>query len=208
MLVQVEEYDKAIVLAAEALRKGEIIIYPTDTLYGLGADATSEKAVEKVRKAKGRDDAKPISIICSGLGMIRECCEVSPGSEETLAGIFPGPYTAILQMKKGKLAKGLGSAETVGVRVPKYFLLLDIVRTCGFPITATSANLSGGKDPCSLPDILEKVKSKASVLIDGGKCHHSAPSTIIDLTGKEPKLLRKGAGEFPVPKSEFDPGIF
>ncbi len=208
MIISVEDYEGAVSAAADSLKEGKLVIYPTDTLYGIGADARSEDSVSKVKKAKGRDDRKPISIICSGLPMIKEYCEVEKGNEEILAEMFPGPYTAILPLKNGKLAKGLGSPDTIGVRVPKYFLLLDLVKACGFPITATSANLSGGKDPCSLQDIPEKLKKKAEILIDGGKCLHSAPSTIIDITGKEPKLLRKGAGEFPVPKSEFDPGIF
>ena len=92
----------------------------------------------------------------------------------------------------------------VGVRVPKYFFLLALIRECGFPITATSANISGGADPCSLTEVPESIKQAASVLIDGGKCFFSAPSTVVDMTGKEPKVLRQGAGkiQFKGEKSE------
>jgi L-threonylcarbamoyladenylate synthase len=203
MKIPIDEYDKALKLACEALKKGELIVYPTDTLYGVGADATSEKAVEKVKQAKGRDASKPISIICSDLLMIEKHCEVDEKTKAILSSILPGPFTVILKKKKG-LASSLAPGETIGVRVPRYFFLLALIRECGFPITGTSANESGGKDPCSLTDVPESIKQAASVLIDGGKCFFSAPSTVVDMTGKELKVLRKGAGklEFKGERSE------
>ncbi len=202
--VSVDEYDRALELACEALKKGKLIIYPTDTLYGIGADARSEEAVAEVRKAKARED-KPISIVCSGLEMIEKHCEVSGKNRDLMTEMFPGPYTAILPLKEG-LAGNLGGGKTIGVRVPEYFFLLDLVKACGFPITSTSANISGGKEPCSLEEVAKEVLGKAEIAIDGGKCFHSAPSTVVDLSGDSPKVLRQGAGKFP-PKKDFDPSV-
>lgn len=205
MIVGIDDYDRAFGLALEALRKGELIVYPTDTLYGLGADATSEKAVERAKKAKGRDDKKPISIMCSGLAMVEKYCEVSEKDRNLMANMLPGPFTVILK-SKGNLPENLGAKGTIGVRVPRYFFLLGLLKECGFPITGTSANVSGGKEPCSLADVSEEVRRHAKVIIDGGACFHSAPSTVVDMTGKEPNVLRQGAGKFP-PEKEFDPSI-
>ncbi len=206
MIISVEGYEKALELSLDALKKGKLIIYPTDTLYGLGADARSEKAVAKVREAKGRDDGKPISIVCSGLLMIEEYCTVSEKNRNLMSDMLPGPYTVVLPLKK-ELPKSLvGDGKTVGVRVPQYFFLLDLIKACGFPITATSANVSGGKEPCSLSEVPEELMKRAEVAIEGGSCFHSAPSTILDLTGEEPKVLRRGAGKFPIEK-EFDSSI-
>jgi L-threonylcarbamoyladenylate synthase len=207
MIISIGEYDRALELAFEALKNGELIIYPTDTLYGIGADATSERAVAKVRKAKGRDDKKPISMVCSGLDMIERYCIVSESNREWMMDMLPGPFTVILPTKMD-LSKSLVSGKTVGVRVPKYFFLLDLARLCDFPITSTSANIAGEADPCSLADVPEKVKKCAEVVIDGGACFYSAPSTVVDMTGKEPKILRKGAGEMPAKKGEFDATFF
>ena len=205
MIISVEEYEKALELSLVALKKEKLIIYPTDTLYGLGADARSEKAVAKVREAKGRDEGKPISIVCSGLSMIGIYCEVSEKNRDLMSKMLPGPYTVILPVKK-ELPKNLAGGKTIGVRVPQYYFLLDLIKACGFPITATSANVSGGKEPCSLSEVPKEVLKKAEVAVDGDRCFHSAPSTILDLTGEEPKVLRQGAGKFPIEK-EFDSSI-
>ncbi|MFH0818221.1 MAG: L-threonylcarbamoyladenylate synthase [Candidatus Micrarchaeota archaeon] len=204
-MIGVDEYDRALYLACEALKKGKLIIYPTDTLYGLGADARSEEAVARAREAKGRDDLKPISIVCSGLLMIEEYCEVSEKNKDIMANMLPGPYTVVLPIKGG-LAKNLSGEKTVGVRVPQYYFLLDLIKAFGFPITATSANVSGEKEPCLLSEVSKKIIERAEIAIDGGKCFHSAPSTVLDMTEKEPKVLRKGAGKFPIER-EFDSSI-
>lgn len=206
MRVSIEQFDEALAKAVEALRKGGMIVYPTDTLYGLGANATDEEAVARVGEAKGRDEEKPMSIICSGLPMIEEHCEVSPANRTVMAEMLPGPFTVVLPVKK-VLPKNL-CGKTVGVRVPKYFFLLAVIKTCGFPITGTSANLSGEKDPCSVEEVPWSIKRAADVIVDGGRCLHSAPSTVVDMCGERPKVLRQGAGKFPVGKSEFDVSFF
>ncbi len=206
MVISIDDFDTAVEKSVTALKKGEMIIYPTDTLYGLGADARSENAVKGVRDAKVRDDGKPISIMCSGFPMINEYCEVSFENKMLLVEMLPGPYTAVLPVKKG-LAKNL-CGESVGVRVPKYFYLLNVIKKCGFPITGTSANISGESNPCSLEEVPGSIRKLASVIVDGGKCVHSTPSTVVDMTGEKPKVLRKGAGVFPLKKSDVDASFF
>jgi L-threonylcarbamoyladenylate synthase len=206
MIVSIEEYDRAIELACSALRGKKLIAYPTDTLYGLGADARSEEAVAKVKEAKGRDEGKPISIVCSDLAMIERYCTVSEKNRAIMSDMLPGPYTVILPIKGG-LAKNLAAGgDTVGVRVPQHYFLLDLVKAFGFPITATSANISGKREPCSLDDVPKDVLELVEVAVDGGKCFHSAPSTVLDMAGEEPKVLRQGAGKFPIER-EFDSSI-
>ncbi|MFH1447607.1 MAG: L-threonylcarbamoyladenylate synthase [Candidatus Micrarchaeota archaeon] len=206
MRIDIEDFDNAVEKAVDALKKGNMIVYPTDTLYGLGANATSEEAVAKVKEAKGRDDGKPISIMCSGLPMIKEYCDVSIENKIAMIGMLPGPFTVILPVKKG--LPGNLCEKTVGVRVPRYFFLLNVIKKCGFPITGTSANLSGGKSPCCIDDIPGSILDSVDVVIDGGKCPYSAPSTVVDMCGKKPGVLRQGAGIMPSEKSDFDDGIF
>ncbi|MFH1285041.1 MAG: L-threonylcarbamoyladenylate synthase [Candidatus Micrarchaeota archaeon] len=191
-VIHLENYDEALKQAREALLAGKLIIYPTDTLYGIGANALDEKAVEEVRDAKEREP-KPISILVSDLKMLEKHCKISKKTRELLIELLPGPYTFILKAKT-KFPSAVTTTGKVGVRVPEYAFMRALVKELNFPITTTSANLSGKSAPSSLEEVEEKVRSVCELAIDGGKCRFSEGSTIVDLTEKEPKVLRKGAG--------------
>ena len=184
-------YDDALAAGKEALKAGKLTVLPTDTLYGLCANALDEKAVEAVFEAKGRDN-RPISIIVSDLVMMREYAEVPDLLSDILQQIFPGPFTIILKPKH-KFPARICQDGKLGIRIPHYIFTTTLVRQLQFPVTATSANLSGGKSPFTLSDVPAALLKKAAVAVDGGPTKWKEGSTVIDFTGKIPMILRKGA---------------
>ena len=172
--------------AVMVLSHDGLIVYPTDTLYGLGADAFSIEAIEKVYDAKKRDLSKPISIAVSDFEMLAAVSKVDPFMEEFIEKFLPGPVTVVVPAKKiipGILTGGTG---TIGIRIPAHGVARQVIEKFDAPITATSANLSGGKDPqtpeeCTVPHDL---------LIDGGRLP-GTPSTVVDLITKT--IVRRGA---------------
>lgn len=191
--------------AAAVLRAGGVVLYPTDTLYGLGADALSDEAVQKIFAIKGREEKKPVHAIVSDLGMAGKYAEVSDDTR-LLAGRLPqGQVTFILKKKEGcntGIAKGI---PTFGFRIPNNAFCLALVREFGRPVTATSANVSGQKPERNVDAILEQLarESRSNVLqnvgtligliIDAGELPERQPSTVVDLSGAEPVILREGA---------------
>ena len=183
-----DDFDKSLAEAKQVLKDGGILVYPTDTLYGLGCDATSKAAVEKIYSLKERDRGKPLSIIVSDYAMLLEYCEVSSSQEKILHALLPGPYTFILQLRKPIPAS---PNLTIGVRVPEHIFMRQVSKELNMPIVSTSANISGQKDAAELKEIDKTIASSSSLLIDGGKCLYGTGSTVIDLQNM--KILRKGA---------------
>jgi L-threonylcarbamoyladenylate synthase len=181
-------YDEALAEAKRILKAGGTLVYPTDTLYGLGCNALSEKAVGKIYALKGREEGKPLSIIVSDHAMLLEYCTVSSAQEKILHALLPGPYTFILPLRK-KLP--VSATMEIGIRVPEHMFMRQVSKELGIPVVSTSANVSGDKDAASLSSVSAGVSSRADLLIDGGKCQYGTGSTVIDLIGM--KVLRKGA---------------
>lgn len=176
--------------AVEVLRRGGLVVYPTDTVYGLGADALCDGTVEKVFEAKGRPISKPISIAVSDVDML--CCvaHVTPDAEEFVERFLPGPFTIVLESRKILPPALTGGTGLIGVRIPAHDLALLLIQEFDAPITATSANLSGESAPASP----EEVDVPYDLLIDGGVLP-GTPSTVVDLVHS--CILRRGprAGE-------------
>lgn len=172
--------------AVTVLSHDGLVIYPTDTLYGLGADAFSIEAIEKVYEAKKRDLAKPISIAVSDVEMLAAVSRIDAPMRVFIERFLPGPVTVVVPAKKIIPDILTGGTGTIGIRIPAHGIARQIIEKFDAPITATSANLSGGKDPqtpdeCTVPHDL---------LIDGGRLP-GTPSTVVDLiTGT---LVRRGA---------------
>ena len=183
-----KNYDAALAEAARILKQGGILVYPTDTLYGLGCNAEDKHAVERIYSLKGREKGKPLSMLVSDYAMLLEYCTVSSAQERILHALLPGPYTFILPLRK-PIAAATGA--TVGIRVPEHMFMRQVSKELQMPIVSTSANLSGEKDAVLLADVDKAVSSKADLLIDGGKCLYAKGSTVIDLMNM--KILRKGA---------------
>lgn len=170
----------ALNLAAKTLKNGGVIIFPTETVYGVGGLAGSKDAMKRMYEIKQRPAGKPFQILISDLSQLNELTdEVSVKAKELITKHWPGPLTLIFKQKNGN--------STVGVRLPDHELLRQLIRLTG-PLASSSANLSGEPDPTSA----DEIKIEADLLLDGGKCPLGQPSTIIDVSVDPPQLLRPG----------------
>ena len=186
--------------AADILRAGGIIIYPTDTVYGMGCSIEDKSAVEKIHLIKRQRSDKPFSFVCSDLTHISEYARVSNMAFRTMKHLIPGPYTFILPAARMKqLSKILISKrKTVGIRVPDSHVSHAIVKELGHPILSTSVTTEEGR-VLNDPDLIaQHFNNVVDLILDGGVLH-SEPSTVIDLTGEEPVILRQGAGVAALP---------
>ena len=172
----------AISVAAEAVRAGGIIIYPTDTLYGIGVDARSWMAMHKADKLKNRED-KPVSVVVADMAMAEQYCQVGALARKYAKHLLPGPYTFVLERKGEGIARNV-AGDTIGIRIPKSEFPIALVHELGFPITSTSANLTEMPPAGRLEEVDEVVQQEADVVVDGGPCEHNEGSTVIDVRGK------------------------
>ena len=172
--------------AVSVLMHDGLIVYPTDTIYGLGADAFSEEAIVKVYEAKKRDLAKPISIAVSDFEMLAAVSRIDPKMEVFIRRFLPGPVTVVVPARKTIPGILTGGTGLIGIRMPAHDIARQIIERFDAPITATSANISGGKDP-QIPD---ECTVPHDLLIDGGKLP-GTPSTVVDLITKT--IIRRGA---------------
>jgi L-threonylcarbamoyladenylate synthase len=195
--MQIIKNDKnAAEVATEILKSGGLVIYPTETLYGIGADATNPKAIQKLTKYKNRPFGKPYSIAVTNQKMAEEYVELNTTAKNLYKEFLPGPLT-VISKGKHKVAHGVESEDgTLGIRIPNYKLVMDIVKKLGKPITATSANVSYKKRPYAIADILENISIKQKdlidLIIDAGELPRNEPSTVIDTTFDDPVTLRQG----------------
>ncbi len=174
------------------LKKGSIVVYPTDTVYGIAANIFDENAILKIFSAKKRSKNKPLSICLSNIDDLKTVAEFDDKTEKILQKLLPGPFTVILK-KNDKISPILtAGSDKIGIRIPDNQLSLDL--TSDFPITSTSANISGLDVPESPNDIIKQLGSSVDLLLDAGICKHCNHSTVVDMTGENPKILRKGAG--------------
>lgn len=174
--------------AVEVIKKGGILVYPTDTCYGLGVDPENKEAMKRLLKLKGRTTSKKISLIVSDFGMLKRLCQIDQKQEEILKKYLPGPFTFILKKKEG---------GTLGVRIPDCPVTQLLAQELEIPYTATSANLSGEKECYSIKCLLSQFKKeRLDLILDVGELPKNPPSTVVDLTKKEAKVLRRGSGDF------------
>lgn len=185
-----------ILKAVEIIQNGEVIAYPTDTVYGLGADATNAKAVARVRTIKGREDDKPILAMVRDLSMLEEYAELTPTARAIALQFLPGPLSLVLTAKDGRLSPIASKEGAVGFRMPNHLFCREIVTAFGRPITSTSLNRAGQLQPRTLPLMLEQLGDKRNLIgfvIDEGELHESPPSTVLDVRGEKAVLVREGA---------------
>lgn len=189
--------------AAAVLRAGGVILYPTDTLYGLGADAFSDEAVDKIYAIKNREAKKPMHAICADMQMIEEFAEVNDTARKLADKFFPGALTLILK-KKSEVHGGIARhMETIGVRIPGNSFCIEVARSLGKPFTATSANLADQSAAFSVEEILKQLGPAGKLIdlvIDAGPLPMRPPSTVISLATEPPAYLRIGA----IPRSEIE----
>ncbi len=191
--------------AAAVLRAGGVVLYPTDTLYGLGADALSDDAVAKIYAIKGRDDGKPIHAIVADFAMAEKYAEITDDARLLAERLPQGQVTCILRKKVGFDTGIMAGIATFGFRIPDNEFCIRLVREFGRPITATSANVSGQKPEREVEAILEQLRATnpyASLLqktaigidlvIDAGELPERLPSTVVDLSSGTPFIIREG----------------
>ena len=174
--------------AVAALRAGHPVVLPTDTVYGLCADAASEAACRRALALKGRPEEQPAALVCADVNSLLERVPELP--EADVRALLPGAYTLVFA-NSGRRFPWLAQG-TIGVRVPVLPEgAADAVRALG-AVMATSANLHGGRDPRTLDDVPDAIRVACGALVDGGELP-GVPSTVLDLTGAEPRVLREGA---------------
>lgn len=182
---------RKIEMAVNILEDDGLIVYPTDTIYGLGANIFSQKAIRKVYSIKGRDYSKPLSVSVSEIEDIDKIAHVD-GIEE-IKKLLPGPFTIILNKKENVSPLLTAGGEKIGIRIPYNAISRELTRK--FPITSTSANLSGESVPESADEIVELWGDSVDLVIDGGKLQ-GTHSTVVDWTTQPPKVIREGVKEF------------
>ena len=178
----------------EALHRGGVIVYPTDTVYGLGCDIFNRKAINRIYQIKQAPAGKPLSFVCSDLSdLARYAKNISNAAYRMMKRLLPGPYTFILEASRDVPKFMIGKRRTVGIRVPDNRICLEIVQALGRPVLSTS--IASAEDGIAINDI-ESIASRygkaVDVIVDGG-AGVSEPSTVVDLTGDEPDILRAGA---------------
>lgn len=180
--------------AAELLKQNELVVFPTETVYGLGANALNNEAVEKIYKAKGRPSDNPLIVHISDANQIETFVEHVPDKARQLMDVFwPGPLTIILKCKQGVLAdKTTAGLSTVGVRMPDHPIALALIQASGLPIAAPSANLSGKPSPTTFAHVYNDLNGKVAGIIDGGPTGVGVESTVVDCTESTPVILRPG----------------
>jgi len=184
----------AAVKAAEILRAGGLVAFPTETVYGLGADATQDLAVAKIYEAKGRPTFNPLIAHVEDVDQAFELAEFSAAALTLAARFWPGPLTLVLPRKAGCTVSLLASAglPSIALRVPQHPVALELIREAGRPIVAPSANPSGRISPTTAAHVREGLGDKVQMILDGGPCAVGLESTIVSLLDETPRLLWSG----------------
>lgn len=182
-----------LVEASMLLKQGEVVAFPTETVYGLGADATSDQAVDKIFSAKGRPSDNPLIVHIAEQSQLDDFIEEVPDHAVRLMEAFwPGPLTIILKKKEGLSDKVTAGLSTVGVRMPDHPIALALIKEANLPIAAPSANLSGKPSPTTAQHVIQDLDGRVSGIVDGGATGVGVESTVVDCTTEIPVIFRPG----------------
>lgn len=186
--------DAGLAAAAEILRDGGLVAFPTETVYGLGADARQEAAVAGIYAAKGRPSFNPLIVHLPDLEAVRQVAEVTPLAERLAAAFWPGALTLVLPLRVGAGISPLVTAglDSVAIRVPAHPEARALLQVFGGPVAAPSANPSGQVSPTRAAHVLEGLDGRIEAVLDAGACPVGVESTIVSLIGTAPRLLRPG----------------
>ncbi len=177
--------------ALDLLRKFQLVAFPTDTVYGLGASLESSAAIEELYLVKGRDSAKAIAVLVgepADLG--RVALMVGPMAERLAEIFWPGPLTLVVP-RRWELPENLSQLPTIGIRMPDHPIALDLLRRAG-PLAVTSANMSGAANTISAEEVYQQLGGRIPLILDGGRSPGGQPSTVVDCTGQAPQVIRQG----------------
>jgi len=188
--------------ALELLQEGEIIAFPTDTVYGLGTDAFYSPGIIKLFEAKGRDSNKAIAVLIGNIEQLDLLTdELNRIARKLVSKFWPGGLTIVVPKKKD-LPELLSAGNSIGIRMPNHPVALELLRKFG-PIATTSANFSGKNNPHDAQDVFQQLNKRLPLILDGGKCPGGVPSTVIDCSTDEVRILRPGA----ISKEEIDQSL-
>lgn len=216
-LVRVNDINKcsdAIKQAAKLIRKGETVAFPTETVYGLGANALDPEAVEKIFKAKGRPADNPLIVHIDNINDLKQLTAfVRDEAYQLIERFWPGPLTIIFDKSSSVPDIVTAGLDTVAIRMPSHSVAAALIRESGVPIAAPSANSSGRPSPTSARHVYDDLKGRIPMILDGGRTDVGLESTVLDITGDKPVILRPGGITYEMLREvlgevELDPGIF
>jgi L-threonylcarbamoyladenylate synthase len=188
-----ELFRAAVTRAAELLRAGEVVALPTETVYGLAANALDAAAVRRIFAIKQRPAHNPVIVHVSGLEMARRIVAEWPAMADRLAAAFwPGPLTLVLPRARAIPDEVTAGGATVGVRWPAHALMQAVIRECGFPLAAPSANLANELSPTNAAHVFQSLAGRVPLIVDGGQSQVGIESVVLDITVSPPRLLRPG----------------
>ena len=183
---------EAVALAASLFSRGELVGFPTETVYGLGADALNRQAVLSIFAAKGRPADNPLIVHIWHRDLMRGLCTIPDGAESLMDAFWPGPLTMLFPRTNRIPDEVTAGLPTVAVRMPSLACTRELLRVCDRPIAAPSANRSGRPSPTTAAHVLEDMDGRIPLILDGGECQVGLESTVLDLTHGQPTILRPG----------------
>jgi L-threonylcarbamoyladenylate synthase len=186
-------FQAAVERIAAALAAGEVVALPTETVYGLAANAWNAKAVARIFELKGRPEHNPVIVHIVGVSMAQECVQHWTAQADVLARSFwPGPLTLVLQKSQVVPSVVTAGGGTVGLRWPRHPFMQAVIQRCGFPLAAPSANRSNELSPTQARHVLKGLDQRISLIVDGGSSQFGIESTVVDLVARPPRVLRPG----------------
>ncbi len=183
---------EALAKASELLSSGELVAFPTETVYGLGANALNREAVLSIFAAKDRPADNPLIVHIWNTDQLEGLCEIPEKAPELIARFWPGPLTILMSRKQTVPSEVTAGLDTVAIRMPSHPVAQALLKTCALPIAAPSANRSGKPSPTSAGYVYQDMKGRIPLILDGGDCEVGLESTVLDLTHGQPTILRPG----------------
>lgn len=186
--------DSNLRIVGETIKNGGLVIFPTETVYGIGTNGLDKKAIEKLYLAKNRDLSKPISLLVSDIDMIKQIAQnISEVEYKLMKTFFPGPFTIVLKKKSIVPDILTANKDTVGIRMPNHEITQKLIKYAGCPIAAPSANISGKPSGTNIDSIISDFEDKVDYIIDNGESHFGVASTIVQVIDGKPNILREGS---------------
>ena len=187
-------HQRVIKKAVEIIKSGGLVVYPTDTIYGLGGDLYNKSAIERILRIKKASSHKLLSFMCSDLKEVSQWAVVSDEAYKIMRRVLPGPYTFVLRASRQAPKAILQKRKTVGIRIPDSRVVLELVRELGHPILSSSVPQGTDGYYTDPAEIAERFKNEIELIMDAGVMFNQ-PSTIVDFSGDEPEVIREGAGD-------------